>query len=257
MENIIFYFSGTGNSLQVAADLAEKLEDCEVVNLAKFPTETEIHAKRIGIVFPVYFWGIPNIIRKFLSEIKLAGTPYIFSVATCGNVAGASLIQINDRLKVKNQKLSSGFIIRMPENYILYYDADSEKTQQKRFQDEKERVSHISQIVIDKKELPFEKSRYKIDALLGKALNRAVVPKFPSKDIHFTVNDQCTGCGKCEKICSVNNLTLIDHRPTWNHHCEFCLGCLQNCPVNAINYGNKTQKRKRYYNPNALILNRH
>lgn len=251
MENIIFYFSGTGNSLQVATDIAEKLEECEVVNLAKFSTEMVVNAKRIGIVFPVYFWGIPNIIGKFLSEIKLAGNPYIFAVATCGNVAGASLVQIDDLLKVKNQKLYSGFIIKMPENYIIYYDADSKEKQQKRFHDEKEKVSYISQIMISKKEIPFEKSKYVIDTLFGKTLNNAVVRKFPSKDIHFTVNDKCTGCGKCEKVCSVNNLKITNNKPTWNHHCEFCLGCIQNCPVNAIDYGNKTQKRKRYINPNV------
>jgi Ferredoxin len=251
MENVIFYFSGTGNSLQVAKDIAEKLEECEVVNLAKFRTATEINAKRIGIVFPVYFWGVPNIIKKFLSEIKLAGTPYIFTVATCGNAAGASLLQVNDLLKIKNQKLSSGFIIKMPENYIIYYDADNSEKQQQRFYDEKNKIPYISQIVIGKKEVPFEKSKYVIDTLFGKALNNAIVHKFPSKDGNFTVHDQCTGCGKCEKVCSVNNITMENNKPSWNHHCEFCLGCLQNCPVNAIDYGNKTQKRKRYVNPNV------
>lgn len=251
MENVIFYFSGTGNSLQVAKDIAKKLEECEVVNLAKFPTESVINAKRIGIVFPVYFWGIPNIIRRFLSEIKLDGKPYIFAVVTCGGVVGASLVQVNDLLKLKNRRLHSGFIIKMPENYILYYNADSKEKQQKRFNAEKGKVQDISQIVIDKKELPSEKSKYVIDTLFGKVVNHAVVRKFPSRDSHFIINDKCTGCGKCEKVCSVNNITLMNSKPTWNHHCELCLGCLQSCPVNAIDYDNKTKKRTRYINPNV------
>lgn len=251
MENVIFYFSGTGNSLQVAKDIAEKLQGCEVVNLAKFPTETVINAKRIGIVFPVYFGGIPNIIRRFLSEIKLDGKPYIFAIVTCGGVVGASLVQVNELLKLKSQKLHSGFILKMPENYILYYNADSKEKQQKRFNDEKKKVQDISQIVIDKKEIPFEKSKYVIDTLFGKVVNHAVVRKFPSRDSHFIINDKCTGCGKCEKVCSVNNITLMNNKPTWNHHCELCLGCLQSCPVNAIDYDNKTQKRTRYINPNV------
>ncbi len=237
--------------MQVAKDIAEILQECEIINIAKFNTETEIDATRIGIVFPVYFWGIPNIIRRFLSEIHLVGDPYIFAVATCGNVIGASLLQVNDLLKMKKQKLHSGFRIKMPENYIIYYDADSKEKQQKRFHDEKEKVSYIGQIVIDKKEISLEKSKYIIDTLFGKIVNHAVVSKFPSKDVHFTVNDKCIGCGKCVKVCSVNNITMKNNRPTWNHHCEFCLGCLQNCPVNAIDYENKTQKRTRYINPNV------
>ncbi|MDP4153728.1 MAG: EFR1 family ferrodoxin, partial [Bacillota bacterium] len=143
MKNVIFYFSGTGNSLQVAKDIAGILQECETLNIAKFNTETEMNAERIGIVFPVYFWGIPNIIIRFLSEIKLVGNPYIFAVVTCGNVVGASLIQVNDLLKVKNQKLYSGFMIKMPENYIIYFNSDSKKKQQKRFNDEKRKVSDI------------------------------------------------------------------------------------------------------------------
>ena len=130
MKNIIFYFSGTGNSLQVAKDIAEKIGECEVINLAKYDTNEKINAERVGIVFPVYFWGVPNIIKVFLKKIELQNNPYIFAVATCGGTVGASLIQINDLLRLKNQKLHAGFAITMPENYIVYYNASSKEKQQ-------------------------------------------------------------------------------------------------------------------------------
>lgn len=251
MKNTIFYFSGTGNSLQVANDIAEKIGECEVFNLAKYDTDNEITAERVGVVFPVNFWGIPNVIGRFLSEIKLDGNPYIFAIATCGAVVGASLVQVDDLLRINNHKLHSGFMIKMPENYIIYYNADSKAKQQKLFHDEELKVSVISKAVINKKELPIEKSKYIVDTLFGKVVNHAVVRKFHSKDTHFTVNDGCTGCGKCEKVCSVGNITMENEKPIWNHHCEFCLGCLQSCPVEAINYENKTQRRTRYINPNV------
>lgn len=250
MENVIFYFSGTGNSLQAAKDIAEKLGNCEVVNLAKVSAKTEISAERVGIVFPVYFWGIPNIVSKFLSEVKVNGTPYIFSVATCGSTKGAALVQVNDLLKQQNQRLSAGFVLKMPGNYIVMYGAQSEEKQRELFQNEKDTVKKISEIVSSKKENIPEKSSFALDVMIGKAISRAAAPKFPSGDVHFTVSDSCIGCGKCEKACSVNNLTMINGRPSWNHHCECCMGCIQVCPVSAINYGNKTQKRKRYWNPN-------
>lgn len=253
MKNIIFYFSGTGNSLQVAKDIAEKIGECDVLNLAKYDTNEKINAERVGIVFPVYFWGVPNIIKVLLKKIELQNNPYIFAVATCGGTVGASLIQINDLLRLKNQKLHAGFAITMPENYIVYYNASSKKKQQELFDKEKIKVEVISKVVISKKEQSLEKSKYLIDMLFGKILNKSVVNNFATKDTGFKLNDKCIGCGKCEKVCSVSNIIMADGKPTWNHHCEFCLGCLQSCPAEAINYADKTQKKIRYINPNVSL----
>lgn len=254
MKNIIFYFSGTGNSLQVAMDIAEQIGECEVLNLAKYDTSKQITTERIGIVFPVYFWGVPNIIKAFLKKIKIENNPYIFAVATCGGVDGASLIQVGNLLAGHNLKLHSGFRIIMPDNYILNFNADSNEKQQELFDKEKTKVTEISQVVINKKEQPIEKSKYIVDRLGGKMLNEAVVKKFPARDRHFNLSDKCISCGKCEKVCSVSNITMVNGKPTWNHKCELCLACLQSCPVEAINYDHKTQNRKRYINPNISLL---
>jgi len=34
-KNIIFYFSGTGNSLKVAKDIAISIQDCELISIGK------------------------------------------------------------------------------------------------------------------------------------------------------------------------------------------------------------------------------
>ncbi|HEX3039871.1 MAG TPA: EFR1 family ferrodoxin, partial [Caproiciproducens sp.] len=121
MKNVLFYFSGTGNCLQVTRDLAEEIGECEIFNLAEYDAGSRIAAERVGIVFPVYFWGIPNIVKAFLKKIEFENNPYLFAVATCGHTFGASLAQINDLLRQKNRKLHSGFAIRMPENYIISF----------------------------------------------------------------------------------------------------------------------------------------
>jgi len=55
----IYYFSGTGNSLVVARDIAEKMNG----NLISIPSVMDkesitTDADVIGIVFPVYYLGI-------------------------------------------------------------------------------------------------------------------------------------------------------------------------------------------------------
>ncbi len=251
MKNVLFYFSATGNCLQVARDIAAEIGDCEIISLAKYDTEKRIAAERVGIVFPVYFWGIPNIVKTFLEKIGFENDPYLFAVATCGHTFAASLTQVNDLLRQKNRKLHSGFAIRMPENYIISFNADSEKTQRKLFVREKKKAALIGKVVADKKEQPLEKSKLMIAWLLGKPINESALKSFPTRDVNFNLNENCTGCGLCAKRCPVHNITLVNGKPEWSHHCELCPACLQNCPAQAINYNNLTQKRKRYVNPNV------
>jgi ferredoxin len=251
--NRIFYFSGTGNSLQIAKDIADIVGDCKVTNLAKTDFSEEFAEERIGFVFPVYFWGLPLIVGRFLEKIKIKKDAYLFAVADYGIWPGKAIEMADDILRRNGHFLSSGFLIHMPDNYIISYGARSEKQQKKCFEQEKKKVQKISDAVSAKKNLPFEKSRFVIDRMLTKPVYQSVSKKFATLDLKFDANQNCTGCGLCERICPADNIKLIDHKPSWNHHCESCLACIQYCPAEAINYDNKTQSRKRYRNPYAKL----
>ena len=56
----------------------------------------------------------------------------------------------------------------------------------------------------------------------------------------------CVGCGKCEKLCPLNNVKLVDQKPVWYNQCTHCMACIGNCPVNAIQYGDITQNKEPY-----------
>ena len=67
-------------------------------------------------------------------------------------------------------------------------------------------------------------------------------------DRKFTVDtEKCIQCGKCAKVCPVDNITSTP--PQWLHNgrCTCCLACYHYCPVHAINYGSITRKRDQYY----------
>ena len=68
-------------------------------------------------------------------------------------------------------------------------------------------------------------------------------------DKNYTVNNNCTGCTICEKVCPVKNIEMADNKPKYKHHCEQCVACIQYCPQKAINYKNVTQTRRRYTHP--------
>lgn len=72
-------------------------------------------------------------------------------------------------------------------------------------------------------------------------------------DKSFWINSNCNTCGICKSICPSKNIELKDGKPLWKHQCEQCLACIQWCPKQAIQYGKKTEKRKRYTNPYVSI----
>lgn len=87
---MIFYFSGTGNSRRIALRLAGLTADkaVDIVSLTDIPDpKTE---RRIGLVFPVYAWGLPEPVESFLKRLPAADC-YTFAAVTCGADAGHAL----------------------------------------------------------------------------------------------------------------------------------------------------------------------
>ena len=66
----------------------------------------------------------------------------------------------------------------------------------------------------------------------------------------------CIGCGKCAKLCPLNNIMLKDGKPVWGDECTHCMACIGNCPTEAIEYGSITQKKEKYnFGKHRHVLN--
>ena len=64
----------------------------------------------------------------------------------------------------------------------------------------------------------------------------------------FHINPEfCIGCGKCEKLCPMNNITLPNDRPVWGDNCTQCMACICYCPKEAIEYGKRSVGKPRYH----------
>ena len=87
MKTIIYYFTGTGNSLAAAKKIAAATGDCELVpiaSLAKTSGDIVPQAERVGIVCPVYFSGVPLMVASFTGRLDPAAVKYLFAVVTHG-----------------------------------------------------------------------------------------------------------------------------------------------------------------------------
>jgi flavodoxin len=70
-KNIIFYFSGTGNSLKVAKDIANAIEDCELISMKESRKLSSTY-ERIGLVYPIYIGGMSGAVVKFVKALDLS-----------------------------------------------------------------------------------------------------------------------------------------------------------------------------------------
>ena len=252
MKTTIYYFSGTGNSLKIANDLAGKLKDAELIPIAKIWQEESILAssEKIGFIFPLYFYGCPLIVLNFLKKIELLNTTYIFAVITShGGSSGAALSQINKILRKNSKSLNAGFSIQMPGNYIPMYDIASEQTHKLDFKRAKDKIDFIADLISKNgKEIQKE-----ILPVIGKLFNNFFCNKVNKTDKNFYADERCNSCKVCEAICPVNNINVIEGRPEWQHKCQRCLACIHFCPQEAIQYGKKTARRKRYHHPEITV----
>lgn len=255
MDTTIYYFTGTGNSLKVARDLAKELSGASVVNLAKaINSQTGLSAERIGIIFPVYMFGMPLIISRFIKSLKESRANYIFAVATYGGALGNALGQAKKELWRQGLKLNCGFGVRMPGNYTPLYAALQKDKQDELFLQEGKKVKEIAAIIAKNEDRKIEKNNFLFNAVFSGIIYKLASPRIPFLDKDFWADENCSRCGTCAKVCPVNNIKLIDARPVWLHKCEQCFACLHWCPPEAIQYGKNTIGRRRYRHPEITSL---
>ncbi|HOJ11560.1 MAG TPA: EFR1 family ferrodoxin [Clostridiales bacterium] len=253
---MIFYFSGTGNSLQVARNIAEHAGEklisiAHAINMDDCCEYTLKHDEVIGFVYPVYAWSPPKIVLQFIEELKLNNynDNYIFSIATCGDNIGNTMKVLEDTLSKKNLTLNSGFSVNMPNNYIIFFDVDSMELEKKKLSAAERTLEKINAVIAEKKKGVFEIEKGLFPSILTNVIN----PFFNKKAINtkkFYANEECTGCGLCEKVCNSRNINIgADRKPQWGRQCLQCMACLHYCPVEAIQYGKRTVHKGRYTNP--------
>lgn len=245
----IFYYSGTDNSLWIARALARELGNAEVVSMVGWANKRHIiKSRRIGLVFPVHIWGAPGRILEFLDQLPATDAGYIFAVASNGGQVANTLVQLGKVMQSKGLKLSSGWSVVMPSNYIPWGGPGPIAKQNELFAAAGARISDIAQGINRRVESHVEKGPL-WQRIVFTWLYKISFPHIPEMDGKFWADERCNQCGLCIEICPNNNIKLDDGRLTWQKQCEQCLACIQWCPREALQYGKKTPAYERYHHP--------
>ena len=252
---MIFWFSGTGNSQWLAQCLQEatKEQAYQITHdlICGETTFTLKNNERIGFVFPIHGWNIPDVVRRFIKDLTLANyrENYMYFACTCGDDMGTTEKQATCLFASKGWKLHSAFAVRMPNTYVCLpgFNVDPDSIEQAKINAALQTARTICEMVLDRRsgkhmtipgKMPWTKTH-----VIGGFFRKYLMDRR-----HFHMTDKCNGCGKCQEVCSLKNINMEEGHPTWGRECALCLACYHHCPTHAIEYGKMTRNKGQYKN---------
>lgn len=252
---MIFYYSSTGNSKYVASKIAEKTNE-EMFYIPQCMKDKNFtfdvkDGESVGFVFPVYFFGMPKTLIRFIKNLKLNNynNNYSYVVFTYGGNIGMANKMTKDILKASNIFISSSFCVKMPDNFTPIFSVNNALKIEKKLEKSEEKINKIANAVAKKAKGDFTKNKLPslISSFLYKQYNRYNTTK-------FNVDDTCIGCNLCASVCPTSTIAMVENKPHWiKKHCDMCLSCVHHCPKFVISYGNKTKIHGQYQNPNVSV----
>ncbi len=246
---VIFYLSGTGNSLYAAKTLQGAFPDCRMEKMGAYLKQPyEVTDEVIGIVCPVYCFSLPPAVEKFIAELK-AKPKYCFGIVTMGGNQGYALKQMQKCLHVRGISLNYACDIIMPDNFF----AAALKVRDRMLAAAEQKLPAVKQDL----QLRVENTSRVKGAWVWESFGTALAWKYMDKMLQINnlfADNKCIGCGTCSKVCPMDNIKLVDNRAVFGSNCAHCLGCLHWCPVQAVHAGKKTVKANATYHHPQIKL---
>ncbi len=244
---MIFTFSATGNSYHVSRLVSEslgipKVDIAAAVRYKRYLYDAE--GEDVGFVFPVYFLGLPHMVRVFAENLEVRNPGRVFCILTCGGhsgMAGEMLSEcLGDRLHI-----DSLHDILMPDNAVFFQDPPSEDEQRRINSEADVRIQDIIGMLMSGDTGDHREHS-------GPDNSRELYSHYEDARVTepFSINDRCIECRICEDVCPEQVIRIYHRKPVWDEdRCSMCMSCLNLCPKGAIEFGDTTQGRGRYHHP--------
>ena len=254
---MIFYLSGTGNSLWAARQISRVTHDSLITMTETGNADFIKDARKgepIGFVFPVHGWRPPRIVLEFINAIDSGSMSdrYVYAVVTAGDNIGETIDILSRELEKKGCKLNAATSLIMPESYIglPFMDTDTLEKEIGKIQTSRRSLKEFINRIAKRQDGIYGLVTGKWPRVNTRLLG-GVFTKWLITDKPFSIEvEKCLRCGKCAEKCPVDNIRLSNSGyPEWRHNgrCMTCFACYHHCPAKAIRYGNRTKGKGQYY----------
>lgn len=262
-KRVVLYFTGTGNCLYVARQLAGK--EGEILSIPQLmrKKQFEIEADEIGLVYPIYGHMPPYMVREFIKKAQLKAE-YKFAVLTYG-MRKCNAVEIWDGISRKAGNVFDyiGTIV-MVDNWLPNFDMNEQMKIDKHIP---ENLAKITSDLSNRRrwhEPVTQEEREQHEGFMSLSGLDPEVGFLMKADRSFRVTDDCIHCGICTYVCPRGNYQLTCQGVKMQGDCEFCFACIQNCPQRAIQFkknedgtwpdGSEKNPNARYRNENVSLM---
>lgn len=262
-KRVVLYFTGTGNCLYVARQLAGKEGEIFSIPQLMRKKQFEIEADEIGLVYPIYGHMPPYMVREFIKKAQLKAE-YKFAVLTYG-MRKCNAVEIWDGISRKAGNVFDyiGTIV-MVDNWLPNFDMNEQMKIDKHIP---ENLAKITSDLSNRRrwhEPVTQEEREQHEGFMSLSGLDPEVGFLMKADRSFRVTDDCIHCGICTYVCPRGNYQLTGQGVKIQGDCEFCFACIQNCPQRAIQFkknedgtwpdGSEKNPNARYRNENVSLM---
>lgn len=244
---MIFYFTGTGNSLFVAKTIeGNPISIPQVIN----KTEQVYKDNKIGIVTPIYGHEIPEMVKNFIKSAKFQ-TDYFYIILTYGNRHGGAIELTNNFCKEYSVDVDYLNLIQMVDNWLPSFDMEEQKKIDKHIDEHLDKI--INDIKCCKREIQTVTDTDRLDHQQYLE-NKSKLPAELYQNL-YKVNEDCIKCGICKQVCPAGCISLNNDKVVYDmKNCQTCMACIHNCPKKAIQLNIPEKNPKARYRNDQVTL---
>ena len=239
------YFSGTGNTRHCVERFVSEIDSntkCFSIEDNGVINEME-QQKTIVFGFPIYYSNIPKIAKDFISENKKSfADKKVFIITTKGLFNAFGVGYARRMFKDCGAEFIGSLQLNMPDNIrdMLIMEIAFSKNYKKVIDKADRKIIKAAEKF--KAKNPTKSGLNPFNYIIGFILK--ILWFYPKTDKYINapkvVHDKCNGCGKCVKLCPMQNLKIADGKAVSSAQCTICYRCFNNCPAKALTIlGNK------------------